>query len=96
MNATNANALIAAQRRLLPWAAVVLSIVAGFATGLWTAKSISLEAIGPDKAVAAKVNPPVADAAAQTFPIVPSPVIEPRPQFFYGTGDGNGGYYQAP
>ena len=93
MNTTNANGLIAARRRLLPWAAVALSIAAGFAIGLWAAKSISLAAIGPDKAVAAKVIPPVADAAVQTFPIVPSPVIDPHPRFFYGTGDGNGGYY---
>src|SRR5580658_4575374 len=68
MNTTNANGLIAARRRLLPWAAVALSIAAGFAIGLWAAKSISLAAIGPDKAVAAKVIPPVADAAVQTFP----------------------------
>jgi hypothetical protein len=93
MNTTNAIVLIAARRRLLPWVAVALSIMAAFATGLWTAKSISLAASGPSQTVAAKVNPPVADAAVQTFPIMPSPVIDPHPQFFYGTGDGNGGYY---
>jgi hypothetical protein len=27
-----------------------------------------------------------------TLPILPSPVIEPHPVFFYGTGDGNGSY----
>jgi hypothetical protein len=93
MNTTNANVPIAARRRLLPWAALALSIVSGFAVGLWTAKAISHAAMAPGDAVAAKVKPAAADLAPTQSPIVPSPVIEPNPRFFYGTGDGNGGYY---
>ena len=32
-------------------------------------------------------------ASAGNLEIVPSPVIETNPQFFYGTGDGSDGYY---
>ncbi len=93
MTTTNANVPSAALRRLMPWAAIVLSVATGFASGLWTAQSFSLPARGTPPAVAAKADPGAAAAAeATTWPIVPSPVIEPRPQFFYGTGDGNGSY----
>jgi hypothetical protein len=31
------------------------------------------------------------------FVIVPSPVIDTNPQFYFGTGDGSSGYYaEAP
>ena len=84
----------AVRRRLLPWTAVGLSIVASFATGHLTAKSMASAATAPKAVAAAAANSAVADVAPETFPIIPSPVIDPLPQFFYGTGDGNGGYYR--
>jgi hypothetical protein len=84
----------AVRRRLLPWTAVGLSIVASFATGHWTAKSMASAANPPQAVAAATMNPVVAEVAPPTFPIIPSPVIETNPQFFYGTGDGNGSYNQ--
>jgi len=94
MNTTNANVPLVARRRPLVWAAVVASVAIGFATGLLTARSFSFTASGPKEALAAKANPAAADLASITFPIVPSPAVEPHPQFFYGTGDGgNGRYY---
>jgi hypothetical protein len=93
MNTVNTNVSVVARRRPLVWAAIVASIMASFVTGLLTANSFSITARGPKEAVAAKINPPVADSAPTTFPIVPSLAIEPHPQFFYGTGDGGNGYY---
>jgi hypothetical protein len=34
-----------------------------------------------------------AEVGPATFEIVPSPVIEPNPKFFFGAGDGSSGYY---
>jgi hypothetical protein len=93
MNTTNANVPAVPRRRLSPWAAIVAGVTAGFTIGLLTAKSFSLAVIAPKATVAAKVDQPAAPSAPATFEIVPSPVIEPHPNFFYGTGDGNGGYY---
>jgi hypothetical protein len=93
MNTTNANVPAVSRRRLSPWAAIVAGIAAGFTIGLLTAKSFSLAVSEPKAAVAAKVDQPAANPAPAPFEIVPSPVIEPHSQFFYGTGDGNGGYY---
>jgi hypothetical protein len=35
----------------------------------------------------------VESSGPKTFDIVPSPVIEPNPVFYFGTGDGSAGYY---
>ena len=92
MNTTNANVPTVARRILLPWAAILAGIAVGFATGLFTGTSSSHPRT-QSSAVAAKADRPAAAAAAvETYPIVPSPVIEPHPQMFYGTGDGNGFY----
>jgi hypothetical protein len=91
MTTTNANVPIVARRPVLRWAVLIGGIAAGFATGLLTAKSFSFSAHEPKAAIAAK--PPAAAPAPETSEIVPSPVIEANPQFFFGTGDGNGGYY---
>jgi len=88
MNTTNANVPIVARRRPLLWAVIVASLVVGFTTGLLTAKSFSLTAREPKQPVEARINPPAADSAPAAFPIVPSPAVEPHPQFFYGTGTG--------
>jgi hypothetical protein len=37
--------------------------------------------------------PSSADIAPATLAIVPSPIIDPNPVFFFGTGDGSAGYY---
>jgi hypothetical protein len=90
MNTTNANVPIVA-RRPMRWAVLVGGIAVGFATGLLTAKSFSFSA-EPKVAIAAKPIQPAAAPEPTTSAIVPSPVIETNPQFFFGTGDGNGGY----
>lgn len=93
MNTTNANVPIVARRPALRWAVLIGGIAVGFATGLLTAKSFSFTAHEPKAAIAAKPAQPAAAPAPATSEIVPSPVIEANPQFFIGTGDGNGGYY---
>jgi hypothetical protein len=93
MNITNANVPIVARRPVLRWAVLVGGIAVGFATGLLTAKSFSFSSNEPKAVIAAKPTQPAATPAPATSEIVPSPVIEANPQFFYGTGDGNGGYY---
>lgn len=93
MNTTNANVPIVARRPVLRWAVLVGGIAVGFATGLLTAKSFSFSSNEPRAAIVAKPAQPAAAPAPATSAIVPSPVIEANPQFFFGTGDGNGGYY---
>ena len=91
MTTTNANVPIVARHPALGWAVLIGGIAAGFATGLLTAKSFSFSA-EPKAAIAAKPAQAAAAPAPATSAIVPSPVIEANPQFFFGTGDGNGGY----
>lgn len=86
---TNPSAATVGRRRPL-WPGIVTGVAAGFAIGLLTAKSFSHSANAPTAVHAAKQDSIAAELA--TFPIVPSPVIEPHPVFFYGTGDGNGSY----
>ena len=93
MNTTNANVPIVARRPVLRWAVLIGGIAVGFATGLLTAKSFSFSSNDPKAAIAAKPAQAAAAPAPATSAIVPSPVIEANPQFFLGTGDGNGGYY---
>jgi hypothetical protein len=93
MNTTNANVPIVARRPVLRWAVLIAGIAVGFATGLLTAKSFSFSSHEPKSAIAAKPTQPAAAPAPAMSEIVPSPVIEANPQFFLGTGDGNGGYY---
>jgi hypothetical protein len=93
MNTTNANVPIVARRPVLRWAVLISGIAVGFATGLLTAKSFSFSANETKAPIATKQAQPAATPAPATSEIVPSPVIEANPQFFYGTGDGNGGYY---
>jgi hypothetical protein len=72
--------------------------IATFA-GLATAGSlffgmINAEAKAPSSqiVVVAPAGPASANGSA-TLEIVPSPVIDPNPVFFFGTGDGSSGYY---
>jgi len=52
---------------------------------------------GPTKARAEIQRPtspsPAEAEVAATREITPSPVIEPNPKFFFGSGDGSSGYY---
>jgi len=94
MNMISSNAPTVHRHRMLRWAAVIAGMTGSFATGLLTAKSFSLTAERPHAAInAAVVNQPGAASAPATSEIVPSPVIEANPQFFFGTGDGSNGYY---
>jgi hypothetical protein len=88
------------RHRMLRWAAVIVGMSGAFATGLLTAKSFSFIAERPHAAINAVVNQPAAAAAAAAAPatseIVPSPVIEANPRFFFGSGDGNGYWADRP
>jgi hypothetical protein len=82
--------------RMLRWIAVIGGMTIAFATGLVTAKSFSFTAERPHAAISAVVSEPAAASAPTTFEIVPSPVIDAHPQFFFGTGDGNGTWADRP
>ena len=94
MNMISQNAPTVDRHRMLRWAAVVGGMTGAFATGLLTAKSFSLTAERPHPAINTVVNQSA--AAPATSPIVPSPVVEANPQFFFGTGDGNGYWADRP
>src|SRR5580692_1459339 len=96
MNTLSLNAPTVRQHRMLRWAAVIGGMTGAFATGLLTAKSFSFTAERPHAAINAVVNQPAAASEPTTFEIVPSPVIEPHPQIFFGTGDGNGYWADRP
>ena len=70
--------------------------IATFA-GLATVESVLFTTIRADARVAANQGPPPAtldvDVASGTLAIVPSPVIDPNPVFFFGAGDGSAGFY---
>ena len=67
--------------------------------GLATAGSvlfgaINAEAKAPGSQIVAVVpSGPANVSGPATLEIVPSPVIDPNPTFFFGTGDGSAGYY---
>ena len=85
------------KHRKSAWAAVIASGAIATLVGLATAESVLFTAINADARVAATQTPPVAplsvDVAPVTLAIVPSPVIDPNPVFFFGAGDGSAGYY---
>ena len=93
MTTTNANVPIGARRPVLRWAVLIGGIAVGFATGLVTAKSFSFSANEPKSAITAKSTQPAVAPAPATSEIVPSPVVEANPEFFFGTGDGSAGSY---
>jgi hypothetical protein len=96
MNMVSSNAPTVHRHRVLRWAAVVCGMTGAFATGLLTAKSFSFTAERPHAAINAVVNQSAAASAPTTSEIVPSPVIEAHPQFFFGTGEGNGYWADRP
>ena len=96
MDMINLNAPTVRRHHVLRWAAVIGGMTVAFATGLLTAKSFSFTAERPHAAISAVVSQPAAASAPTTFEIVPSPVIDAHPQFFFGTGDGNGTWADRP
>jgi hypothetical protein len=96
MDMIASNAPTAHGHRMLRWAAVIGGMTVAFATGLLTAKSFSFTAELRPAAVNAAVNQSAAASAPTTYEIVPSPVIEAHPQFFFGTGEGNGYWADRP
>jgi hypothetical protein len=79
------------------WVAVIAGGEIATLVGLATAESVLFTAIHAEARVAVTQTPPLApssvDIAPGTLAIVPSPVIDPNPVFFFGTGDGSAGYY---
>jgi|SRR5580704_11039007 hypothetical protein len=96
MDMIASNAPTAHGHRMLRWAAVIGGMTVAFATGLLTAKSFSFTAERRHAAVNAAVNQSAAASTPTTYEIVPSPVIEAHPQFFFGTGEGNGYWADRP
>jgi hypothetical protein len=96
VNVISLNTSAVDRHRMLRWAAVIGGMTVAFATGLLTAKSFSFTAERPHAAINVVVNQSAAASAPTTFKIVPSPVIDAHPQFFFGTGDGNGYWADRP
>jgi hypothetical protein len=85
------------RHRMSAWAVVIAGGAIATLVGLATVESVLFTAIDAEARVAATQSPPVApltvDVAAGSLAIVPSPVIDTNPVFFFGTGDGSAGYY---
>ena len=96
MNTLSLNAPTVLRHRVLRWAAVIGGMTVAFATGLLTGKSFSFTTERPHAAINAVVKQLAAASEPTTFEIVPSPVIDAHPQFFFGTGDGNGNWADRP
>ena len=79
------------------WAVVIAGGAIATLAGLATVESVLFRTIRADARVAATQTPPSAtldvDVALGTLAIVPSPVIDPNPVFFFGAGDGSAGFY---
>lgn len=80
-------------RRLLPWATMIAGLVTGVVIGVLTPKSFFATATDPKASVNFSLSQPVTAPGPATFEIVPAPVIDTNPQFFFGAGDGSNGYY---
>ena len=79
--------------RLLAFATMIGGLVTGVAIGALIAELFFATATDPKASVNVSLSQPLAVPEPVTFEIVPSPVIETTPQFFFGTGDGSEGYY---
>ena len=79
------------------WAVVIAGGAIATLAGLATVESMLFTTIRADARVAANQGPPSAtldvDVAPGTLAIVPSPVIDPNPVFFFGAGDGSAGFF---
>ncbi|MGO8973755.1 MAG: hypothetical protein ACLQNV_09530 [Steroidobacteraceae bacterium] len=76
--------------RTMSWAAMIGGGGTAIVIGLPIA---SLLPTAPDPKAGVSISHPVTVAVPVTFEIVPAPVIETHPKFFFGTGDGSAGYY---
>ena len=80
------------------WAIVGVAAAIAF-LGLMAAESMRTTALTTKEAISQ--NPAAetsagAKAEVEKIEITPSPVIEPNPKFFIGTGDGTSGSYEEP
>jgi hypothetical protein len=89
-----------AKHRRSPWAIVIaggaIASFIGLATAgsvLFTAINVEAKAPGTHGSSVTSSAPAAVDIAPATLAIVPSPVIDPNPVFFFGSGDGSAGYY---
>ena len=89
--------LATSPHRAFPGLAIIAGAATAVAMGLLTAGSVLSST--NDARARAYTTPtfstftPVVSSGPQTFDIVPSPVIDPNPIFFFGAGDGSAGYY---
>lgn len=88
------------KQRTSTWAIVIAGGALAAFIGLAAAGSALSTAMNAEARVPAaqgssvtSSTPANADIAPATLAIVPSPVIDPNPVFFFGTGDGSNGYY---
>ena len=100
MSAVGVDVAKGRKHRKSPWAIVIAGGVIATFIGFATAGSVLVTAINADARISAPQDPSVTssapanvDGAAATSAIVPSPVIDPNPVFFFGTGDGSAGYF---
>ncbi len=81
-------------RRVLRLAAMFGgAAAAAVVIGLLTAQAFFHTATDAKPSANASLRQPFAVPEPVAFEIVPSPVIETKGQFFFGTGDGSAGYY---
>jgi hypothetical protein len=82
------------------WAIVGMAAAIAFvgwmaAESMRTTALTTKEAISQNQAVETSAGAK-AEVEPTKFEITPSPVIEPNPKFFVGTGDGSSGSYEEP
>jgi len=77
---------------------VIAALIGLASAGSVLFATIHAEAKAPrSQTVAIAPSGPAIASGSATLEIVPSPVIDPNPAFFFGTGDGSAGYYaEAP
>jgi hypothetical protein len=80
-------------RRGLRWSTIIAGGAIAIAIGVIGAGSVLSTTISTRADFHTTLSPTDAAPGPATFDIVPSPVIETNPKFFFGTGDGSAGYY---
>ena len=95
---TNSLDITVRPRRVFGWPTMIgggaTAGAIGIVIGLLTAELFFLKATNhPTISFNANVAQPIPASVPAVFKVVPSPVIETNPRFFFGTGDGSGGYY---
>ena len=86
----------------LLWVIILASGAIAAVIGLLSAQSVHTTKINESKGIQTDMSSPVPSQRTATpdngivpRDIVPSPVIDPHPVFFFGTADGSSGYYAA-